>query len=75
MMGVYGRRCLRPSCQGTVTFEVSVLVCEGGRVRTDRSPQTQYTDAQLYDQLRYYAYLFDVEAAKKATKGTKKAGK
>lgn len=23
MMGVYGRRCLRPGCQGTVAFEVS----------------------------------------------------
>ena len=22
-MGVYGRRCLRPTCQGTVTFEVN----------------------------------------------------
>ncbi len=25
MMGVYGRRCLRPTCQGTVTFEVGFL--------------------------------------------------
>lgn len=23
MMGVYGRRCLRPGCQGSVAFEVS----------------------------------------------------
>ena len=23
MMGVYGRRCLRPGCRGSVTFEVS----------------------------------------------------
>lgn len=26
MMGVYGRRCLRPGCRGSVTFEVGVLV-------------------------------------------------
>ncbi|KAI0692497.1 hypothetical protein BC835DRAFT_1407020 [Cytidiella melzeri] len=53
MMGVYGRRCLIPACQGTVAFE--------------------YTDAQLYDQLRYYLYLFDIEKAKKAAQGTSKA--
>ncbi|KAI0676013.1 hypothetical protein C8Q78DRAFT_963901 [Trametes maxima] len=38
MMGVYGRRCLRPGCPGTVSFE--------------------YSDAQLYNQLRYYMSLF-----------------
>ena len=26
MMGVYGRRCLRPGCQGKVAFEVSTAV-------------------------------------------------
>ncbi|KAI0369754.1 hypothetical protein BV20DRAFT_967411 [Pilatotrama ljubarskyi] len=46
MMGVYGRRCLRPGCRGTVSFE--------------------YSDAQLYNQLRYYLSLFDVERAKKS---------
>ncbi|KAH9849847.1 hypothetical protein C2E23DRAFT_887828 [Lenzites betulinus] len=39
MMGVYGRRCLRPGCRGTVSFE--------------------YSDAQLYNQLRYYLSVFD----------------
>ncbi|KAI0630777.1 hypothetical protein C8Q77DRAFT_225853 [Trametes polyzona] len=43
MMGVYGRRCLRPGCQGTVAFE--------------------YSDALLYNQLRYYQSLFDIEKA------------
>ncbi|KAH9893227.1 hypothetical protein C8Q73DRAFT_836492 [Cubamyces lactineus] len=51
MMGVYGRRCLRPGCRGTVSFE--------------------YSDAQLYNQLRYFMSLFDVERAKKsASKST-----
>ncbi|KIP07458.1 hypothetical protein PHLGIDRAFT_71117 [Phlebiopsis gigantea 11061_1 CR5-6] len=44
VMGVYGRRCLRPTCQGTVTFE--------------------YSDSQMYTQLRYYSYLFDVTKGK-----------
>jgi len=38
-MGVYGRRCLRQGCRGTITFE--------------------YSDAMLYNQLRYYSYLFE----------------
>ncbi|KAI0358255.1 hypothetical protein OH77DRAFT_1256462 [Trametes cingulata] len=46
MMSVYGRRCLRQGCRGTVSFE--------------------YSDAQLYNQLRYYLSLFDVERAKKS---------
>ncbi|KAL0953645.1 hypothetical protein HGRIS_004849 [Hohenbuehelia grisea] len=45
-MGVYGRRCLKRGCPGTVAFE--------------------YSDAQLYNQLRYYAFLFDAEKAVKA---------
>ncbi|KAG5643370.1 hypothetical protein DXG03_001018 [Asterophora parasitica] len=49
MMGVYGRRCLRPGCRGTVSFE--------------------YTDAQLYTQLRYFSSLFDGERVIKASKG------
>ncbi|RDB16000.1 DNA polymerase alpha catalytic subunit [Hypsizygus marmoreus] len=49
MMGVYGRRCLRPGCRGTVSFE--------------------YSDAQLYNQLRYFSYLFNGDRAIKASKG------
>ena len=54
MMGVYGRRCLRPGCVGKVTFE--------------------YPDGQLYNQLRYYAYLFDAEKALKNAAGIKASG-
>ncbi|KAH9066550.1 DNA polymerase alpha catalytic subunit [Lactarius vividus] len=43
MMGVYGRRCLKDWCRGSVTFE--------------------YSDAMLYNQLRYFRYLFDIEKA------------
>ncbi|KAI0731115.1 hypothetical protein C8Q76DRAFT_644698 [Earliella scabrosa] len=49
MMGVYGRRCLRPGCQGKVAFE--------------------YSDAQLYNQLRYYMSLFDIDKAREAASG------
>ncbi|KAH9072265.1 DNA polymerase alpha catalytic subunit [Lactarius deliciosus] len=43
MMGVYGGRCLKDWCRGSVTFE--------------------YSDAMLYNQLRYFRYLFDIEKA------------
>ncbi|TBU30600.1 DNA polymerase alpha catalytic subunit [Dichomitus squalens] len=52
MMGVYGRRCLRPGCRGTVAFE--------------------YSDAQLYNQLRYYFSLFDIKKALEAATGATK---
>ncbi|KZT09817.1 uncharacterized protein LAESUDRAFT_756049 [Laetiporus sulphureus 93-53] len=51
MMRVYGRRCLRQGCAGSVSFE--------------------YSDAQLYNQLRYYASLFSAEKAMKAVTGVK----
>ncbi|KAJ9107960.1 hypothetical protein QFC20_003645 [Naganishia adeliensis] len=35
--------------------------------------RVQYTDSQLYNQLLYYAYLFDVEKAISATRGTSKS--
>lgn len=49
-MGVYGRRCVRPGCRGTVQFE--------------------YSDVELYNQLRYFAMLFDPEKAQKAATGS-----
>ncbi|OBZ73519.1 DNA polymerase alpha catalytic subunit [Grifola frondosa] len=51
MMGVYGRRCLRQGCRGTVAFE--------------------YSDATLYNQLRFYLSLFDAEKAVKTSTGSK----
>lgn len=51
MMGVYGRRCLRQGCRGTVAFE--------------------YSDAQLYTQLRFYSSLFDAEKALKTSTGSR----
>ena len=50
-MGVYGRRCIRPNCRGTVRFE--------------------YSDLDLYNQLRYFESLFPSE---KAIKGDPKYG-
>jgi DNA polymerase alpha subunit A len=38
------------------------------------APAPQYTDSQLYNQLLYYAYLFDMEKAITATRGTARAG-
>ncbi|KAH9967412.1 DNA polymerase alpha catalytic subunit [Russula dissimulans] len=49
MMGVYGRRCLKDWCRGSVSFE--------------------YSDAMLYDQLRYFVYLFDIEKARASNPG------
>lgn len=49
MMGVYGRRCLRQGCRGTVAFE--------------------YSDSELYNQLRFYAFLFDTQKALANAKG------
>ena len=34
----------------------------------------QYSDTQLYNQLRYYAYLFDGEAALRCSRGAKHEG-
>ncbi|KAK1224663.1 DNA-directed DNA polymerase alpha catalytic subunit pol1 [Marasmius sp. AFHP31] len=50
MMGVYGRRCLRPGCKANVAFE--------------------YSDENIYNQLRYFAYLFDGQRAIKNATGT-----
>ncbi|KAG6896542.1 hypothetical protein C0992_007538 [Termitomyces sp. T32_za158] len=66
MMGVYGRRCLRPGCQGTVAFEVSFDYCNcSGKLNPFK-----YSDTQLYNQLRYFSSLFDGDAAIKASKGS-----
>lgn len=66
MMGVYGRRCLRPGCQGTVAFEVRPYPfhCHGVACAAADAAR-QYSDSQMYMQLRYYAYLFDVAKAAK----------
>ncbi|KAF8064215.1 DNA polymerase family B-domain-containing protein [Lyophyllum atratum] len=49
MMAMYGNRCLRPDCKGTVNYE--------------------YSDLELYNQLRYFSSLFDGERVLKASKG------
>jgi len=53
MMSVYGRRCLKSGCRGSVTFE--------------------YSDMKLYNQLLYYASLFDCDKAITLAKGTSRA--
>jgi DNA polymerase alpha subunit A len=35
----------------------------------------QYSDTQLYNQLRYYAYLFDGEAALRCSRGAEHEGR
>ncbi|KAF8585711.1 DNA polymerase alpha catalytic subunit [Ramaria rubella] len=54
MMSVYGRRCMKPSCRGSVALE--------------------YSDLKLYNQLLYYASLFNAEKIAKGAKGTAKHG-
>lgn len=71
MMGVYGRRCLRPDCRGTVRFEVSIfcsLVSAGFNVKLQ-----QYSDVKLYNQLRYLSDLFDSDKLLKFSTGSSDA--
>lgn len=56
MMSVFGRRCLKPDCRGSMHYEV--------RSHTTRSPRRadvaiQYADSKLYTQLLYFESLFD----------------
>jgi DNA Polymerase alpha zinc finger len=51
--------------RGLVSFKIK-------RGMSERFPQ--YSDVQLYDQLRYYSYLFNAEKAVKASLGTAKYG-
>lgn len=53
-MNVYGRRCVRSGCRGTIRFE--------------------YSDVELYNQLRYFAMLFDSEKVRKAAIGSASFG-
>lgn len=70
MMGVYGRRCLRPGCRGTVSFEVcDINMCLKRPHANARV--LQYSDAQLYTQLRYYLSLFSAEKVLKGAAGPK----
>jgi len=66
MMSVYGKRCLQPGCTGRVAFEVGPGPSIRGRLLSE---PFQYSDTQLYNQLRYYAYLFDGEAAFRCSRG------
>lgn len=65
MMGVYGRRCLKEWCRGSVTFEVGLTSRIGMNLT-----RFQYSDAMLYNQLRYFRYLFDIEKARATNPGT-----
>ncbi|PPQ85267.1 hypothetical protein CVT25_010040 [Psilocybe cyanescens] len=57
MMGVYGRRCLRTECKGHVTFEVLLSLFCVTKIMAN------YSDTQLYNQLRFFASLFDTQKA------------
>lgn len=70
-MGVWGRRCLRQGCRAKVVFEVRSLPPPASS-RLNKS--SQYSDAQLYNQLRFYASLFNAEKAAKATVGSAHTG-
>jgi DNA polymerase alpha subunit A len=72
MMSVYGKRCLRPGCTDRVTFEVGFSPCFPHR--WPLNGPVQYSDTQLYNQLRYYAYLFDGEAALRCSRGAEHEG-
>lgn len=53
MMGVYGRRCLRPGCRGTVAFEVSFFLST-----SLARPGSSYNPVFRYCTLQPTAILF-----------------
>ena len=71
MMGVYGRRCLKAGRRGRVMFEVCFVSASGV---PQRLIPLQYSDAQLYTQLRYYSHLFDVDKAIRSAASGKRQG-
>ena len=72
MMGVYGRRCLRPGCRGSVAFEVRDIF--NLSFHGSLTCRVKYSDAQLYNQLRYYISLFDIDKARETATGATKEG-
>jgi len=54
---MHGRRCLRVGCRGRVGFEVKWLY------DTYASSHDKTVYVQLYNQLRFFAFLFDGEKA------------
>lgn len=65
MMGVYGRRCLRNGCKGKVSFEVNwcMTSLDATLAVLMTTALLQYSDVQLYNQLRYFIYLLDSQKA------------
>lgn len=71
MMGVYGKRCLRPGCTGQVVMEVRVVM-NHEIAMVLKSPQ--YSDLALYTQLAYFRSLFDGDKAVSKAKGARQGG-
>jgi DNA polymerase alpha subunit A len=71
MMGVYPRNCLRVECTGKVMFEVSFGWVERLLLQLTFT-LLQYSDGQLYNQLRMYHSLFDQDKVLKGARGTDK---
>ena len=53
-MGVYGGKCLRDICHGTVSFEVYLIFIIIGVPNAEQSSLMQFTDAKLYKKLMMY---------------------
>jgi DNA polymerase alpha subunit A len=56
MMSVYGRRCLRADCRGSMHYEVRCAASS----HVLRLRSAQYADSKLYTQLLYFESLFDL---------------
>ncbi|ELU43591.1 DNA polymerase alpha catalytic subunit, putative [Rhizoctonia solani AG-1 IA] len=77
-MSVYGKRCLNPGC--TAKDPMSYEVCNDGFTWASdqwclHSKFPQYSDLKLYNQLLYYASLFDGHKAIEKAAGTSRHGK
>lgn len=64
-IGVYGRRCLVPGCRGVMHPEVIIntflFIYLFYFIYFSVAACVQFSDSNLYTQLTYYSYLFDVD--------------
>jgi DNA polymerase alpha subunit A len=74
-MSVYGRRCVsKERCRGEMKLDVSSQCNDRPSTPNERSLVAQYSDQKLYNQLLYYASLFDVDRAIESSKNSATAG-
>lgn len=70
MVSIYGKRCLKDLCVGTMESEVSSSSCDV----TCADRLDQYTAKDLHNQIIYFDNLFDGEDAVRRAGGTPREG-